>query len=168
MCGTCGRKRIDECTCGKAEEMRIEVAGLVKKGYTREQILDPVHSANVFYDALVKVDGYESMVITEVAQKVQKSAYPDAYADHEQEGRTLASTLRGQTPAGGGCRTKGSGGFPHASWIGRSYWQRGRWTADAMEQRDVDRCQLGSGPVLQVSLPDRRGTIAGNRERSKL
>jgi cytochrome c-type biogenesis protein CcmH/NrfF len=40
MCGTCGRKRIDECTCGKAEEMRIEVAGLVKKGYTREQVLD--------------------------------------------------------------------------------------------------------------------------------
>jgi cytochrome c-type biogenesis protein CcmH/NrfF len=40
MCGTCGRKRIDECTCGKAEEMRIEVAGLVKKGYTRDQVLD--------------------------------------------------------------------------------------------------------------------------------
>ncbi len=40
MCGTCGRKRIDECTCGKAEEMRIEVAGLVKQGYTREQVLD--------------------------------------------------------------------------------------------------------------------------------
>src|SRR6478609_3357682 len=65
---------------------------------TREQILDPVHSANVFYDALVKVDGYESMVITEVAQKVQKSAYPDAYADHEQEGRSLASTLRARRP----------------------------------------------------------------------
>jgi len=40
MCGTCGRKRIDECTCGKAEEMRLEVAGLVKKGYTREQVID--------------------------------------------------------------------------------------------------------------------------------
>ena len=27
-------------------------------------------------------------------------ARPEAYADHEQEGRALASTLRGQTPAG--------------------------------------------------------------------
>jgi cytochrome c-type biogenesis protein CcmH/NrfF len=38
MCGTCGRKRIGECTCGKAAEMREEVAGLVAAGKTREQI----------------------------------------------------------------------------------------------------------------------------------
>lgn len=40
MCGTCGRQRIAECTCGKAEEMRVELAGLVKQGYTREQVFD--------------------------------------------------------------------------------------------------------------------------------
>ena len=38
MCGTCGRKRIGECTCGKAAEMRDEVASLVAQGKTREQI----------------------------------------------------------------------------------------------------------------------------------
>ena len=54
----------------------------------------------MFYDALVKVDGYETMRITEIAQKVQKSAYPEAYADHEQEGRLLASTLSGHSPEG--------------------------------------------------------------------
>ena len=67
---------------------------------TREQLLDPVFATNAFYDALVKVDGYEAMEITQVAQRVQKSAYPAAYADHEQEGRILASTLRGHSPAG--------------------------------------------------------------------
>ncbi len=71
---------------------------------TVEQILDPVYSTNKFYDALVKIDGYEGMRITEIAQKVQKSAYPEAYADHEQQGRLLASTLSGHSPEGLGCR----------------------------------------------------------------
>ncbi|WP_230208889.1 hypothetical protein [Nostocoides sp. HKS02] len=71
---------------------------------TTEQILDPVYATNRFYDALVKVHGYETMKITEIAQKVQKSAYPDAYASHEQEGRLLASTLSGHSPGGLGCR----------------------------------------------------------------
>ena len=38
MCGTCGRKRIGECTCPLAAEMRDEVAGLVAQGKTREQV----------------------------------------------------------------------------------------------------------------------------------
>jgi cytochrome c-type biogenesis protein CcmF len=38
MCGTCGRKRIGECTCSLASEMREEVAKLVAEGKTREQI----------------------------------------------------------------------------------------------------------------------------------
>jgi len=71
---------------------------------TEKQILDPVYATNRFYDALVKIDGYEQMRITEIAQKVQKSAYPEAYADHEQEGRLLASTLSGHSPGGLGCR----------------------------------------------------------------
>ena len=71
---------------------------------TVDQILDPVYSSNKFYDALVKIKGYEGMRITEIAQKVQRSAYPEAYADHEQEGRLLASTLSGHSPEGLGCR----------------------------------------------------------------
>ncbi len=38
MCGTCGRKRIGECTCGMAAQMRTELAGLVEQGMTREQV----------------------------------------------------------------------------------------------------------------------------------
>jgi cytochrome c-type biogenesis protein CcmF len=40
MCGTCGRKRIGECTCGMAAQMRAEVAKLVAEGRTREQVYD--------------------------------------------------------------------------------------------------------------------------------
>lgn len=71
---------------------------------TAEEILTPEYSTNAFYDALVRVDGYQDMVITEVAQEVQRSAYPDAYADHETEGRVIASTLAGHTPESMVCR----------------------------------------------------------------
>jgi len=40
MCGTCGRKRIGECTCGLAAQMREELAGLVAKGMNRDQVYE--------------------------------------------------------------------------------------------------------------------------------
>lgn len=79
---------------------------------TREQILDPVYATNAFYDALVQVDGYEGLEITVAAQRVQRSAYPDAYADHEADGRALASALTGFSPATFGCDL--DGGAPDA------------------------------------------------------
>lgn len=71
---------------------------------TVEQILDPEYTTNKFYDALVKIKNWENDTITVVAQKVQRSAYPEAYADHEQEGRILASALAGHSPRGVACR----------------------------------------------------------------
>ncbi|KRB74956.1 hypothetical protein ASE01_16400 [Nocardioides sp. Root190] len=79
---------------------------------TPEQILDPVYSTNAFYDALEKVDGYEGMEITVAAQRVQRSAFPDAYADHEADGRALASAFTGFSPATFSCDL--SGGAPSA------------------------------------------------------
>ena len=72
-----------------------------------EQLTDPVFAANAFYDALVKVDGYREMEITEAAQEVQRSAYPDAYADHEDDGRALASALTGNSPGTMWCDVDG-------------------------------------------------------------
>lgn len=82
---------------------------------TREQILDPAYAANRFYDALVRIEGYEDMRITEIAQRVQRSAYPEAYADHEWEGRVYASNLTGHTGGGLGCRLKDPDGPGDAS-----------------------------------------------------
>lgn len=70
---------------------------------TPKQIMNPYYAADAFYDALVKVDGYTQMPITKAAQAVQRSAFPDAYADHELDGRTVASTLSGYSPAGFSC-----------------------------------------------------------------
>jgi len=40
MCGTCGRQRISDCTCSTAEAMRVELAGLVAKGMTNDEIIN--------------------------------------------------------------------------------------------------------------------------------
>ncbi|MFC0057699.1 C40 family peptidase [Streptomyces actinomycinicus] len=50
---------------------------------TREEIMNPVYASKKFYNALKSVKGWESMPVTVAAQKVQKSATPDAYAQHE-------------------------------------------------------------------------------------
>lgn len=77
---------------------------------TREQILDPIQATNAFYDALVQVNGYQSMEITEAAQEVQRSGFPGAYADHEADARVLASALTGQTrPGAFSCVVRHSG-----------------------------------------------------------
>jgi hypothetical protein len=72
-----------------------------------EQILDPTYAANAFYDALARVEGYQSMEVTVAAQAVQRSAFPGAYADHEQDARTLASALTGNSPRAFSCRIGG-------------------------------------------------------------
>ncbi len=52
---------------------------------TVEEIMDPWYSAGKFYEHLVLVPGWESDVINDVAQAVQRSGHPD-YAQHEGEG----------------------------------------------------------------------------------
>lgn len=71
---------------------------------TTDQIMDPHYAIGRFYDALVEVDDFESMEITQAAQRVQRSAYPGAYAAHEEDARALASALSGFSPAAFTCQ----------------------------------------------------------------
>ena len=70
---------------------------------TAEQLQNPYYAVNAFYDALVKIDGYRDMRITEAAQKVQRSGFPEAYEDHAEDGRALASALTGNSPSRFSC-----------------------------------------------------------------
>jgi hypothetical protein len=76
---------------------------------TRAQILDPEYAINAFYDGLAKVSGYESMIITDAAQEVQRSGFPGAYAQHEDYARALASALRGYSAAAFSCTINPTG-----------------------------------------------------------
>ncbi|WP_313817348.1 hypothetical protein [Citricoccus sp.] len=74
---------------------------------SEEQVMDPVYAANRFYQELEElVPDFEDLDITVAAQRVQRSAFPDAYADHEPEGRAYASALTGHSPAALNCVLK--------------------------------------------------------------
>ena len=97
---------------------------------SEEQLLDTVYATNAFYDALVKVDGYQDMAITEAAQHVQRSAFPGAYADHEDDARALASALTGYSPASFSCDLDGGAPSSDDELLGSGLTAR----ADAVRQ----------------------------------
>jgi hypothetical protein len=77
---------------------------------SEEQVMDPVYATNRFYQELeLLVPDFEDLDITVAAQTVQRSAYPDAYADHEPEGRAYASALTGHSPASLNCVLRSPG-----------------------------------------------------------
>jgi hypothetical protein len=128
---------------------------------TRKQITDQVYATNAFYDVLSKVDGYETMEITKVAQKVQHSAFPAAYADHEPEARIIASALSGYSPAGFSCvlrsssataQSPGSGGL-----TGRARAVR---TAAARETGHTSPTVTRNGTALRYAV----GNSTGDRD----
>jgi hypothetical protein len=62
---------------------------------TVEQIMDPVYAAGKFYDALLEVQDWQDMSLTDAAQAVQYSGFPDAYAKWEPQATTLVRGLSG-------------------------------------------------------------------------
>jgi hypothetical protein len=57
--------------------------------------MNPQIAAGKFYDHLVRVAGWQSMSVTQAAQAVQISAYPNAYAKWETRARQLLASVSG-------------------------------------------------------------------------
>ncbi|WP_433270069.1 hypothetical protein ACQPWR_14060 [Micromonospora vinacea] len=60
---------------------------------TVAQLMRPSYAARAFYTALNEIPGWQDMSVTAAAQAVQISAYPDAYAQHEDRATTVAAAL---------------------------------------------------------------------------
>jgi murein DD-endopeptidase MepM/ murein hydrolase activator NlpD len=60
---------------------------------TPDQILDPAYSSRKFYEHLLAIPGWQIMALTDAAQRVQRSAYPDAYAKHEPLATAVVNAL---------------------------------------------------------------------------
>jgi murein DD-endopeptidase MepM/ murein hydrolase activator NlpD len=60
---------------------------------TPEQLRDPAYASRKFYEKLLTIAGWEQMALTDAAQRVQISAYPDAYAKHEPLATLLVNVL---------------------------------------------------------------------------
>jgi hypothetical protein len=77
---------------------------------TPEEILNPIYSTNTFFDVLIEVDDWQNLPVTVAAQAVQRSAFPDAYAQHEQRAALFAAAFVGSLPGGLVCQFTASAG----------------------------------------------------------
>ncbi|MEU9445828.1 C40 family peptidase [Streptomyces sp. NPDC048304] len=68
---------------------------------TAAQIHDPVYASEQFYKALLKVHGWQQMTVTQAAQAVQRSGYPDAYAQWEPLATALQKAIAATFPDSG-------------------------------------------------------------------
>lgn len=92
-----------------------------------EQVTDPTYAASRFYERLVTVPDWQGLPVTEAAQAVQASRFPDAYARREPDARRLVNHL-----AGVGCTPSPPGQAPGGV---------GGWVAPT-----TGRCTSGFGP----------------------
>jgi hypothetical protein len=60
---------------------------------TVAQLMRPAYAARAFYTALAEVPDWQELSVTEAAQAVQVSAFPDAYAQHEERATTVVAAL---------------------------------------------------------------------------
>jgi cell wall-associated NlpC family hydrolase len=74
------------------------------------QILDPAHAAGQFFAHLTAVAGWQDLPLTVAAQRVQNSAYPDAYAAWEDDAIAVLTAV--------GPAATGTGAAEFASWLG--------------------------------------------------
>lgn len=73
-------------------------------GTSAQALKNPAYSAGLFYAALAKVPDWQNRPLTDVAQAVQRSAYPQAYAKWEKTARALADALVAGKAATLSCR----------------------------------------------------------------
>jgi len=73
------------------------------------QVMTPTYAAGKFYDELLKVPNWQSIPLTQAADAVQRSAFPDAYRDWEPRATALAAALAGTTNGQLTCRLAHTG-----------------------------------------------------------
>ena len=118
---------------------------------TIDQLMDPRYAAGKFFDTLVTVPGWQQLPLTIAAQKVQRSAFPNAYARWEPiAGEILAALSTSTVPAAQPPNVPPSPGFQPAS-------------VNATVSLTTDPCSTRAMPADFAALPGAdAGQIAVN------
>ncbi|SEK28667.1 hypothetical protein SAMN05414137_101376 [Streptacidiphilus jiangxiensis] len=125
---------------------------------TPEQIADPVYATNKFLDRLVAIPGYAQLPLTEAAQDVQHSGFPDAYAQHEADATTLSGALTGRVPSALNCTVDGVGTSPSGN---------GATTLQAELRKDFGRA-VSSSALGSVASSDSASSSPGAAPQQRL
>lgn len=150
-----------------------------------KDLMHPETAGKKFYTALKAVPGWQGMTMTRAAQKVQRSAYPNAYAKWEDEAARLVDALSGgaaktaaTAAAVGKCAADDpakqvvtSGGWvnPVDAPVGSGFGQRsGRLHAgvDLSTSRGKPIVAAASGTVVKMECDKSEAGINCNRDGS--
>ncbi|HEX6076092.1 MAG TPA: M23 family metallopeptidase [Micromonosporaceae bacterium] len=93
---------------------------------TPQQVTDPAYAAREFYERLRKVRGWETMRLTDAAQAVQRSAFPDAYQKWESLAAEVVNAL-----TGGAARAVGVSNISDLKCAGPGEISAAGWTVPA-------------------------------------
>ncbi|MGW2426400.1 M23 family metallopeptidase [Streptomyces sp. NPDC001709] len=139
---------------------------------TAAQVTDPIHASNKFYDALVKIPNWDTKDLAHVAQGVQQSGFPDAYAKWETSAGKLVAQVWGadvidcEQSGGNGNAAKASGAWQapvgikatHNYQAGGSMWSSGRHTGvDFPVATGTEVHAVGNATVIEAGWGGRYG-----------
>ena len=119
---------------------------------TAAQIMDTTYSSTAFYEALMKVSNWQSLPLTVAAQDVQHSAYPGAYANHEDEADVLTAVFTGTAGDGLTCTLDGPTFSPQATDSSGLTTQGEAVVADAEKQWGTASVEDASGGLRSFAL----------------
>jgi hypothetical protein len=61
------------------------------------QVQDPIYAAGKFYDKLVQIPNWDTGALTKISQRVQRSGFPNAYAQWEGMATAITASLNSGT-----------------------------------------------------------------------
>ncbi|MFW6693759.1 heavy metal transporter [Streptomyces sp. MAR4 CNX-425] len=127
---------------------------------TEEQILDPVYASGKFYEHLAEIPGYSRLPLTEAAQRVQRSGFPQAYAKHETAAARLAAALTGRAGGAFTCTTAKGDTRPGDPGLLRKELKR-EFGAGVLPESGPGGAGGGDGGVLVLPTAEDGGGLTG-------